>query len=115
MLLACRACEHQRAGCPLSETGKMPVFRYPFASSLLVVNFDQSDAGLIVFSGNDGGIGTGSEADSNGRFQIVRRSESAADNRRGLVRLRLPVPGAATSPAAVNRLTRLWAGEVGTV
>jgi hypothetical protein len=128
---------------------------------LLVVNLYQSDAGLIVFPANDGGIGTGSEADGDGRFQIVRKSEAIAGDQSSLVCITLPVvvrrkqhavlvehleplvrqqigdaklrerrvallrlsrfsiatslPDPATSPAAVNRLTRLWIGEVGTV
>src|SRR5437762_1500479 len=88
MLLACRACEHRRAGCPSSE---MPILRYPLASSLFVVNFYQSDAGLIVFPANDGGIGTGSEANRDGGLEVVRRSEAVTGNQSGLVRVALPV------------------------
>src|SRR5436190_22564342 len=47
---------------------------------LLVVNFHQTDTGLVVLSGNDYGVAAGRKVDRDGRFEIVRRGQGIAPN-----------------------------------
>ena len=56
-----------------------------------MVDLDQTDAGLVVLTGDNRGVSTGSETDRNRGLQIIGRNEPIAGDRRRLVWMGLPV------------------------
>ena len=56
-----------------------------------VVQFNQGDAGRVIFAAHDRGVGAGKQRRINGSLEVISRRDAGGDDRRGLHGIILPV------------------------